>query len=131
MLEWNVGELGAVVAPTRTMVQDVIINELRDLGIFEWGWDYASSQASEPGILAPNGSRALVLSADNTRTVERLKGLNLAWWWIDEEAEVPPRAREILMQRLRTGTYRNGTILSERHNHHDTEGSQSYLGVLC
>jgi len=110
MLEWNVGELGAVVAPTRTMVQDVIINELRDLGIFEWGWDYASSQASEPGILAPNGSRALVLSADNQRTVERLKGLNLAWWWIDEEAEVPPRAREILMQRLRTGNYRNGTI---------------------
>jgi predicted phage terminase large subunit-like protein len=49
----------------------------------------------------------LILSADNERTIERLRGLNLAWGWIDEEAVVDPRARDILMQRLRTGEYRN------------------------
>jgi len=110
MTEWNPGEMGAIVAPTKTMVVDVIINEMRDLGLFERGFEYKSAHTEEPGIHGPNGSRALVLSADNKRTVERLKGLNLAWWWIDEEAEVPPRAREILMQRLRTGNYRNGFI---------------------
>jgi phage terminase large subunit-like protein len=110
MLDWNPGELGAIVAPTRTMVQDVIINEMRDLGLFEMGWEFQSAHAVEPGVHAPNGSRALILSADNRRTVERLKGLNLSWWWIDEEAEVPPRAREILMQRLRTGGFRNGYV---------------------
>jgi len=36
--------------------------------------------------------------------------LNLAWGWIDEEAVVDPRAREILQQRLRTGEYRNLSI---------------------
>jgi len=110
MTEWNPGEMGAIVAPTKTMVIDVIINEMRDLGLFDRGFEYKSAHTEEPGIHGPNGSRALVLSADNKRTVERLKGLNLAWWWIDEEAEVPPRAREILMQRLRTGNYRNGFI---------------------
>jgi predicted phage terminase large subunit-like protein len=110
MTEWNPGEMGAIVAPTKTMVVDVIINEMRDLGLFDRGFEYKSAHTEEPGIHGPNGSRALVLSADNKRTVERLKGLNLAWWWIDEEAEVPPRAREILMQRLRTGNYRNGFI---------------------
>jgi len=110
MLEWNPGELGAIVAPTRTMVIDVIINEMRDLGLFDGAFTYKSAHSEEPGIHGPQGSRALILSADNSRTVERLKGLNLAWWWIDEEAEVPPRAREILMQRLRTGAYRNGFI---------------------
>jgi len=110
MLEWNPGEMGAIIAPTRTMVVDVIVNEMRNLNLFEKGFEYASAHTEEPGIHGPNGSRALILSADNKRTVERLKGLNLAWWWVDEEAEVPPRAREILMQRLRTGEYRNGFI---------------------
>ena len=110
MMQWNPGQLGAIVAPTRTMVLDVIINEMRNMDLFEKGFQYKSGHTAEPGIHAPNGSRALILSADNKRTVERLKGLNLCWFWIDEEAEVPPRAREILMQRLRTGNYRNGFV---------------------
>lgn len=110
MWEWNPGCMGAIVAPTRTMVQDVIINEMREMGVFEGPFEYKSTYSEEPGIHGPKGSRALILSADNKTTVERLKGLNLAWWWMDEEAEIDPRAREILMQRLRTGEYRNGFI---------------------
>lgn len=111
MERWNPGEMGAIVAPTRTMVLDVIISEMRELGIFDGGaYEFNSSYSEEPGIHGPHGSRALILSADNRTTVERLKGLNLAWWWMDEEAEIDPRAREILMQRLRTGDYRNGFI---------------------
>jgi len=109
MERWNRGEMGAIVAPTRQMVVNVIIPEMRDLGLFD-KWSYNSSYSDEPGIHTPGGSRALVLSADNAKTIERLRGLNLAWFWIDEEAEVPPRAREILTQRIRVGNYRNGYV---------------------
>lgn len=107
--EWNPGEMGAIIAPTRQMVVNVIIPEMRNLGLFDppINWEYKSAYSDEPGIHTPNGSRALILSADNQKTIERLRGLNLAWGWIDEEAVVDKRAREILMQRLRTGDYRN------------------------
>jgi len=109
MVEWNPGEMGAIVAPSRQMIVNVIIPEMRNIGLFDApaNWEYKSAYSDEPGIHAPNGSRALMLSADNERTIERLRGLNLAWAWIDEEAVVDPRAREIIQQRLRTGSYRN------------------------
>jgi predicted phage terminase large subunit-like protein len=106
MEKWNPGEMGAIVAPTRQMIVNVIIPEMRDLGLLD-RWEYNSSYSDEPGIHAPNGSRALLLSADNKKTIERLRGLNLAWSWIDERTAVDDRAKEILMQRLRTGSYRN------------------------
>jgi len=106
MERWNRGEMGAIVAPTRQMVVNVIIPEMRDLGLLD-KWDYNSSYSDEPGIHSPCGSRALILSADNEKTIERLRGLNLAWGWIDERTAVPERAKEILSQRLRTGNYRN------------------------
>lgn len=109
MEQWNVGDMGAIVAPTTQMIKNVIIPEMRDMGLFDppINYEYRGSRSTEPGLVAPNGSRALILSADNDRTIERLRGLNLAWGWIDEEAVVPPRARQILQQRLRTGSYRN------------------------
>jgi predicted phage terminase large subunit-like protein len=107
MTQWNTGDMGVIVAPTRQMVVNVIIPEMRELGVLSGEWEYKSSYADKPGIHAPNGSRALILSANNSKTIERLRGLNLAWGWIDEEAVVDPRAREILLQRLRTGSYRN------------------------
>ena len=106
MRDWNPGEMGAIVAPTRQMIVNVIIPEMREMGILD-AWEYNSAYADEPGIHAPNGSRALILSADNKKTIERLRGLNLAWGWIDERTAVPTRAHEILSQRLRTGNYRN------------------------
>ena len=106
MERWNRGEMGAIVAPTRQMVVNVIIPEMRTLGLLE-KWEYNSSYSDEPGLHSPNGSRALILSADNQKTIERLRGLNLSWGWIDERTAVPDRAKEILSQRLRTGNYRN------------------------
>lgn len=106
---WNPGEMGAIVAPTTTMIKDVILPEMRELGLLEH-WEYKSAHTDEPGIHAPNGSRVLILSADNRRTIERLRGLNLAFWWIDEASGVPQRAYDILTQRLRVGQYRNGYI---------------------
>jgi predicted phage terminase large subunit-like protein len=109
MMEWNAGEMGAIIAPTRQMIINVIIPEMRDIGLFDSpvNWEWKSSFSEEPGIHAPNGSRALILSADNKKAIERLRGLNLSWVWVDESAVIDPRAREIAMQRLRTGSYRN------------------------
>jgi PBSX family phage terminase large subunit len=121
MESWNQGEMGAIVAPTNTMVKDVIITEMRNLGFMDH-WDYRSQHTEQPGIHGPDGSRALILSADNQRTIERLRGLNLAWWWIDEEAEVNERARDILTQRLRVGNYRNGFITTTPKGRNHTYG---------
>lgn len=107
--EWNSGEMGAIIAPTRQMIVNVIIPEMRSLGLFDppINWEYKSAYSDEPGIHTPEGSRALMLSADNSKTVERLRGLNLSWVWIDERTAVPERAQQIAMQRLRVGEYRN------------------------
>jgi len=106
MQHWNPDEMGAIVAPTRQMIVNVIIPEMRELGVLD-SWEYNSAYSDEPGIHAPNGSRALILSADNSKTIERLRGLNLSWGWVDERTAVPDRAKEILQQRLRTGNIRN------------------------
>ena len=106
---WNPGEMGAIVAPTTAMIKDVIIPLMREWGLLD-RWTYKSSHTEEPGLHTPEGGRILILSADNQRTIERLTGLNLAYWWIDEGARVPARAVEILEQRLRVGQYRNGYV---------------------
>jgi hypothetical protein len=93
MEKWNPGEMGAIVAPTRQMIINVIIPEMRELGFLE-RWEYNSAHSDEPGLHAPNGSRALLLSADNQKTIERLRGLNLSWWHIDERTAVPRRAQD-------------------------------------
>ena len=107
--EWNPGEMGAIVAPTTTMIKDVILPLMREFNLLDY-WEYKSAHTDEPGIHAPNGARVLLLSADNRRTIERLAGLNLSWWWLDEASRVSPRAHEILTQRLRVGSYRNGYL---------------------
>lgn len=109
MTEWNRNEMGAIIAPTRQMIVNVIIPEMRNLGLFDApiNWEYKSAYSDEPGIHTPEGSRALILSADNKQTIERLRGLNLAWVYMDERTAIPKRAQDIAMQRLRIGEYRN------------------------
>jgi predicted phage terminase large subunit-like protein len=114
---WNQGYMGAIVAPTSTMIKNAIFPLMREFGIRD-KWDYNSPQSEEPGFHAPNGSRILILSADNERTIERLAGLNLAWFWVDEARDVPKRAIQILIQRLRKGDYKNGFFTSTPRKNH-------------
>lgn len=113
---WNPGHMGAIVAPTSQMVKNAIIPLMRDFGLMD-SWDYQGPQAEAPGIHTPNGSRIVVLSADNDKTIERLAALNLAWWWLDEARRTPSRARQILIQRLRKGNYTNGYITTTPNGH--------------
>jgi phage terminase large subunit-like protein len=116
---WNPGHMGAIVAPTTQMIKNAILPLMREFGLME-RWEYKGPQAEIPGIQSPNGSRAVILSADNDRQVERLASLNLAWFHIDESRDVPPRARQILIQRLRKGDYTNGYFTSTpRGKNHD------------
>ncbi|UXF49847.1 terminase [Haloquadratum phage sp.] len=114
---WNQGYMGAIVAPTSTMIKNAIFPVMRDFGVRQ-RWEYKSAQAEEPGFHTPNDSRILILSADNDRTIERLSGLNLSWFWVDEARDVPKRAIQILIQRLRKGNYRNGFLTSTPRKNH-------------
>jgi len=114
---WNPGYMGAIVAPTSTMIKNAIFPLMREFGIRD-KWEYKSPQSEEPGFHTPNGSRVLILSADNERTIERLAGLNLAWFWVDEARDVPERALQILIQRLRKGNYKNGFLTSTPRKNH-------------
>lgn len=116
---WNPGRMGAIVAPTTQMIKNAILPLMREFGLMR-RWDYKGPQAEAPGIHTPNGSRIVILSADNERQIERLASLNLGWFWVDESRDVPTRARQILIQRLRAGDYTNGFFTSTpRGKNHD------------
>jgi predicted phage terminase large subunit-like protein len=107
-VEWNEGAMGAIIAPTGRMIKNNIIPLMRRFGYLS-EWEYKSSHSDEPGIhiSGPEGGRILLLSASDERTIEYLNGLNLAYVWMDEHRDIPARATEIAVQRLRAGDYRN------------------------
>ena len=103
--EWNVGSVGVIVSPTVPMLRNVIVPELRKWGLLDQpGIEY---KRSENRIEYPNGSVVILESANNDRKIERLRGLNLAWAWMDEAAYQPRKVYNVLSDRLRVGDYRN------------------------
>lgn len=103
--DWNEGHTGVIVSPTVPMLRNVIVPELRTWGLLDKpGIEY---KKSENRIEYPNGSTIILESANNDRKIERLRGLNLAWAWMDEAAYLPERVYRILNDRLRIGDYRN------------------------
>ncbi len=103
---WNPERMGAIIVPDKSQFTDNIKPILEEFGLLE-AWEYKSMYSDEPGLITGNGKRILILSADNDRQIGRIKGKNLAYIWMDEEAEIPPRARNIADQRLRVGNYPN------------------------
>lgn len=102
----NRGYMGAIIVPDKGMFVDNVKPIMEDFGLLD-RWDYNSVYTKEPGLKTQHGDRILILSADNQRQIGRIKGKNLAYVWMDEEAEIDPRAREIAQQRLRVGDYPN------------------------
>lgn len=107
--KWNPGETGMIVAPTVPALKNVILPEFRKWNFLD-SWDYYGPQSEAPGLHAPNGARILLESATNERKIDRLRGPSIAWFWIDEAAQVPRRTWDVLVGRLRTGDYQNGFI---------------------
>ena len=103
--EWNTGGTGAIVSPTVPMLRNVIEPELRKWGLLDApGVEY---RRSENRIDFPNGATIILESANNDRKIERLRGLNLAWAWMDEAAYQDAKVYNVLSDRLRVGEYRN------------------------
>lgn len=107
---WNPGSMGAIVTPTSLGIKNAILPKLERWGFFEAGWEYHGPQSEQPGLHTPNGTRVLLESASNERKIERLRGYDLAWFWLDEARNVPERAWDVLTGRLRIGDYRNAWI---------------------
>jgi phage terminase large subunit-like protein len=122
--DWlNPNSMGAIIVPDKAQFTDNIKPIMEEFGLVGPGdqgvWEYQSVYTDEPGLHTHNNQRILILSADNQRQIGRIKGKNLGYWWMDEEAEIDPRAREIAQQRLRVGQYPNGFITTtpEGKNH--------------
>lgn len=118
---WNPNSMGAIIVPDKSQFVDNIKPILDDFGLVgdNGTWEYQSVYSDEPGLHTHNDQRILILSADNQRQIGRIKGKNLGYVWMDEEAEIDPRAREIAQQRLRVGDYPNLFITTtpDGYNH--------------
>lgn len=103
--DWNAGHTGAIVSPTVPMLRNVIEPELRKWELLDV--PHAEYRRSENRVEYDNGSVLILESANNDRKIERLRGLNLAWAWMDEAAYQQPKVYNVLSDRLRVGAYRN------------------------
>ena len=86
------GSTGCIVAPTYTMLRDAVLPTLQQLGL-----------VTKPNLAAMEftllgGRRALLRSAMHP---DRLRGLNLDWFWIDEACYTHEAVYEVLLGRLR------------------------------
>jgi len=92
------GSLGVIVAPTYPAVRDVIWREMHQWVPEQFVKDFNESKKE---LKLNNGSEILFRSADNPRNIERLRGMSIAWFWIDEITIMPRLVWEILVGRLR------------------------------
>jgi len=103
---WNPGETGVVITPTVPSLRNVLIPELR-----KWGYlDIGEWQPSKKRWVLPNGATVIFESADNARKIQRLRGPNIAWFGMDEPSSIAAEAWDIMVGRLREGSYINAFV---------------------
>jgi hypothetical protein len=83
---------GCIVAPTYPMLRDVVLPALMETGA-------VAEQNLQSMRLAMGGNRTVLLRS--ATHPDRLRGLNLDWFWIDEAVYCPEAAYEVLLGRLR------------------------------
>ena len=86
--------VGAVVAPTYTMLRDVLIPLWQRLLPARWVKKFSRS---EHKLWLKNGSVVLFRSAE---IPERLYGLTLHWFHIDEAATLPRKVWDVMLSRV-------------------------------
>ncbi len=101
------GMLGVVATRTYPMLRDVVIREMLDK-VPEEIIDYYNKQ--EARIKFANDAEILFRPLESDRQIDRLRGLTVNWFWMDEAAYCPAYAFEILAARLRQGEDRAGAI---------------------
>jgi predicted phage terminase large subunit-like protein len=83
---------GCIVAPTYPMLRDVVLPALMETGA-------VAEQNLQSMRLVLGGNRTVLLRS--ATHPDRLRGLNLDWFWIDEAVYCPEAAYEVLLGRLR------------------------------
>lgn len=86
--------LGMLVAPTYTMLQDASLRTLRDVA----AGAVRAFNKSDMRLTFDNGSEVLLRSAD---APDRLRGPNLSYAWLDEAALLRAEVWTIMLGRLR------------------------------
>jgi phage terminase large subunit-like protein len=92
---WNPGSLGVIGAPTYPMLRDTTQRTVFEL-LPEWLLHRFIE--TQQHLWLTNGSEVLFRSLDEPN---RLRGLNLAWFWLDEAPLCGHYAWEVLKGRLR------------------------------
>lgn len=91
----NPGSLGMIVAPSYRMMEDVVMRTFRELCPENIIKEF---RAGKGEVEFKNNAEIIFRSADEP---ERLRGPNLAWFYIDEAALVDHMAWKIMVGRLR------------------------------
>lgn len=99
----NPGCFGAVVVPTYPMLRDVILREM-----YKWlkpEMIKGEYNETKKELTLINGSTIIFRTADNPRSIERLRGPTMSWFWIDEITLLTKTVFDIMIGRLRQPGY--------------------------
>lgn len=90
--------LHVIIAPNTKIMQAATLPE-----VFKFGekliLDYKKSQNT---LTLVNGAKILLMTADNDRQIDRLRGMNIGSFWADEAALFRPGVWDVLLARLRS-----------------------------
>ena len=104
MLAWP-GSLGVVTAPTYDMLHSstlIVFMETLDQFGFVRDQDYVYNHTREEIVLRPVNSKVIFRT---TEKPERLRGMSIAWFWMDEPRESPLVAFQNLQACMRQQGY--------------------------
>lgn len=92
------GSMGVIISPTYTNLRDVILKEM-DAWVPEWKIEEFNK--TDKQLTLKNGSIILFRAADNERSIERLRGMSIAWFWIDEVTLLHKNIWNVMVGRIR------------------------------
>lgn len=100
------GPRGIIAAESYPVLNDVIVPQFamlyEDLELGAWEKNYRSQERK---LRLPNGGEVLFRSLDSP---DRMRGVEISWFYIDEGRNVKPDAWKILTSRLRQPGYKRG-----------------------
>lgn len=90
--------IGVIVAPSYPLMRDVIWREMDTWLPKSLVSDF---NKMEKELTLVNGSVILFRTANDPRAIERLRGMSIAWFWVDEITLLPRAVWDILIGRIR------------------------------
>ena len=101
------GMTGLIGAPTYPMLRDVVIPTVFE--VFPEGY-ITNWNRKEHKMELLSGSTILFRPMENELQINRLRGLNINWFWVDEPGYIPHYGFLVLQGRIRQGRHQKGLI---------------------